>query len=92
MRFDPQSMSLVHAPLQGSYSIEVITLSTQNILEKKVKLQITPRVSGSTLVTPSGGPLQRYGVDYFVNGDELIWDGMGLDGVLEVNDFLICQY
>lgn len=92
MRFDPHSMSLVHAPLQGSYSIEVVTLTAQHILEKKIKLQTLPRVSGSTLVTPSGGPLQIYGVDYAVVDDELIWSGMGLDGVLEVNDILICQY
>lgn len=75
----------------SAYNVQFIILTTQDILNKYVTLEATPTVEEDVLVTPEGGPMQIYGNDYIVNGNQLSWDGLGLDGVLEVGEYLIVQ-
>lgn len=72
--------------------VERIELQEQDIFNKFVKLGDTPIISQNVIVTPEGGITQIYGIDYSVSGDRLLWDGLGLEGVLEQGDILIIQY
>jgi hypothetical protein len=72
--------------------VERIELQEQDIFNKFVRLGDTPIISQNVIVTPEGGITQIYGIDYSVSGDRLVWDGLGLEGVLEQGDILIIQY
>jgi hypothetical protein len=72
--------------------VERIELQEQDIFNKFVRLSDTPIISQNVIVTPEGGITQIYGIDYSVSGDRLVWDGLGLEGVLEQGDILIIQY
>lgn len=69
-----------------------ITLTATDILNKYVTLSTTPLIPSSVTLTPAGGIEQINGVDFEVVGNELRWDGKGLDGFLEINDVLIIQH
>jgi hypothetical protein len=71
---------------------ETIVLTTQHVAEKKVTLSNIPSFPESTLLTLQGGALQRYGIEFVVVGQELIWNGLTLDGFLEVDDTLLIYY
>ena len=72
--------------------VERIELQEQDIFNKFVRLSDTPIISQNVIVTPEGGITQIYGIDYSVSGDRLVWDELGLEGVLEQGDILIIQY
>lgn len=72
--------------------VERIELQEQDIFNKFVRLADTPIISQNVIVTPEGGITQIYGIDYSVSGDRLVWDGLGLESVLEQGDILIVQY
>lgn len=69
-----------------------ITLTTQSVADKKVTLMNLPAFPDSVILNLEGGTLQRYGIDYVVNGQELTWNGLSLDGFLETGDKLIIYY
>lgn len=71
---------------------ETITLDEQDLLNKFVNLSRIPQIAASIDLTPVGGPLQRYGADYLYNNGHILWDGLGLESVLEPNDQLMIQY
>jgi hypothetical protein len=72
--------------------IKRIELNQQDIFNKFVTISPAPLVSSSVLLTPEGGIPQTYGVDYIISGTQLKWDGLGLDGFLDITDVLIIQY
>lgn len=77
----------------GSGSItEVITLDQNDLINKYVTLNSSPYFSNKVSVTPSGGIPQINGVDFEVVGNELSWNGLGLDNFLELGEQLIIQY
>lgn len=69
-----------------------ITLTATDILNKYVVLSTTPLIPSSVTLTPAGGIEQINGIDFEVVGNQLRWDGKGLDGFLEINDVLIIQH
>jgi hypothetical protein len=69
-----------------------IILTTQTVADKKVTLTNLPAFPDSLILNLEGGTLQRYGIDYTVNGQELSWNGLSLDGFLEPDDKLIIYY
>ena len=71
--------------------MEIITLTSTNITEKKVKLSILPPIPSSVSLFPSGGIHQLNGVDFQVFEDEVRWEGLGLDNFLELNDIIVVQ-
>ena len=71
---------------------EVFTLTATNIAEAKVSLNRAPSNPRLVAVIPDGGIEQRYGVDYTVVGNDIIWSSMGLDGFLEENDVIRIYY
>lgn len=97
--YDASTTSWV--PVTGSspnqYKPEnVIILTTINISNKYIVLTEAPTVKSKTRVIVIGGPEQEYGVDFVVTNDDggkrLSWAGLGLDGVLEVNDSIVVTY
>lgn len=70
----------------NAFTIEDFTLSSLNISQKKIILSNTPKSSESLRFQPDGGLDQRLGIDYSVFGNEISWDGLELDGFLEVGE------
>lgn len=71
---------------------EVITLTSQNILDKFVILQEEPLFPGKVELIPGGGIPQINGIDFLVSGNVLSWNGLGLDNFLEENEILSIKY
>ena len=81
--------SLIHT---GGITIQIITLNSQQIANKYVTLLDTPANPSSVTLDIKGGIPQLFGEDFFVMGDMLTWNTLGLDGFLEVGDVLIIEY
>ncbi len=73
-------------------NVDNVTLSQQNLDEKKVSLSSVPAVPGAVTLLPIGGIPQVNGIDFVVVGNELSWNGLGLDNFLELGEHLIIQY
>jgi len=71
---------------------ETITLTQQNINQKRITLTLTPDVSYNISVTPREGCAQFIGSDFSVAGKDISWDGLGLDSLLVVGDILQIDY
>jgi len=73
-------------------SVETRVLTTQEITDKKLTLNTTPLTPSNILLTPEGGIPQRYGIDFTVSGNELSWNGLGLDGFLASGEYITIVY
>lgn len=71
---------------------ETKNLTTQEVADKKIILSNIPSFPETTMLSLEGGTLQRYGVDYVVNSQELSWNGLELDNFLEPGDVLRIYY
>ena len=70
-----------------------ITLTAQNISEKKVALPSTPKNPTEVILTPEGGPAQAYSVDFtIIETNKISWSGLGLDGFLEAGERIFVSY
>jgi len=69
-----------------------VTLSQQNLDEKKVSLSSAPAGPGAVTLLPIGGIPQVNGIEFEVVRNELSWNGLGLDNFLELGEQLIIQY
>jgi hypothetical protein len=69
----------------GTITAQPVTLTSTHIFEKKVALDNIP-AGGILWLHPHGGIPQRQGVDYSLSGGFLVWDSLGLDGVLSVDE------
>jgi hypothetical protein len=73
-------------------TFDSIILTTTHIADKKVTLTKVPAFPETTMLTLEGGALQRYGVDYTINIQDIEWNGLGLDNFLEPGDILQIYY
>jgi hypothetical protein len=71
---------------------ETIVLTPQMINDKAFTLVHTPDSVRSVLVVPAGGPPQLPEIDFNIIGSQLIWSGLGLDGILEAGDLILIHY
>lgn len=76
----------------ASYSVDKFTLNSTDIGNGFVTLSGTPTTPSDTILDVIGGIEQDYSVDFTVTGNLLIWNGLGLDGVLVVGDKLTVQF
>jgi hypothetical protein len=88
--FDTEWIS--QASISQDWQTEAFTLTQADILEKKIALQHLPKSAQAVRFVPDGGPEQRLGVDYIVTGSEIIWNGLSLDGFLEVGETIRVIY
>lgn len=73
-------------------NVDKILLDQQSIDDKKVSLSSSPSVHRAVTLIPLGGIPQVNGIDFEVIGNELSWEGLGLDNFLEIGEQLIIQY
>lgn len=73
-------------------NVEMITLTTTDIVNKSISLARTPDEPETIELTPIGGVTQVYGVDYIYIDGNISWGGLGLDGVLEETEQIIVRY
>lgn len=72
---------------------QILTITAENVAEKKIVLSFIPEFPESIKITPDGGPQQVYGVDYIIiNRNELSWANLSLDGFLEEGEFVFLSY
>lgn len=76
----------------GVDEIEYITLDGTDITNKYVTLAQTPFSATEVMLDIIGGGPQLYTTDFAVTTNQLDWDGLGLDGVLEAADKLRISY
>ena len=79
---------LAQVTAAGSRTVDLFTLSATDISNKYVNLSGTPNVANATELHVKGAPAQFYGDDFTVSGNQLSWNGLGLDGVLVAGDKL----
>lgn len=63
-----------------------VTLSAGQVTAKAVALSAVPAIPERVSFTVQGAPEQFYGDDFTINGSELSWGGLALDGILEAGD------
>jgi hypothetical protein len=78
--------------LSQEWQTEAFTLTEAHILEKKIALQYQPKSAQAVRFLPDCGPEQRLGVDYIVSGSEILWNGLTLDGFLEIGETIRVVY
>lgn len=67
-------------------------LSTDQIFYGKIVLDKSPDNPSNVRLIPKHGIEQDYGDDFVVNGNELIFKNLGLDGFLEENEVVYIYY
>lgn len=76
----------------SAVNIDKFTLDGTDISNKFITLSGTPTTAGNTILIIIGGIVQDYSVDFTISGAVLSWNGLGLDGILEIGDKLIIQF
>jgi len=79
----------------GLRVVDLFTLSVTDLNNKYIQLTATPIEPTDVVLEIAGAPIQRYGVDYVMDGaifDRLRWNGLDLDGLLEVGEELTVTY
>ena len=72
--------------------VDRFTLSAADISAKKVTLSDTPASSETVVVDIPEGTVQKLTLDYIVSGNEVQWDGRGMETILAENDRLIITF
>jgi hypothetical protein len=85
---DPRIQAIGSIPVEDSFTLT----SNQINVAKSVILTFTPSAGYEPKLLPIGGIEQQYGIDYTVTGTTLLWDGLGLDGFLEIGEILKVSY
>jgi hypothetical protein len=76
----------------ASYFVNKVTLNATDITNKFVTLTDIPTSPSDTILDIVGGITQDHSVDFTVTGNQLSWNGLGLDGILADGDKLIIQF
>lgn len=71
---------------------ETIVITHISLLMKRVLLTNTPLSGYDMVILPRGGCAQFLGEDFAVDGTEVSWQGLGLDGLLEAGDIIHVDY
>lgn len=71
---------------------EVIQVTPQILADKKVQLAYVPSPSNKTKVQIQGAPTQIVNIDFMVVGNEVRWDSLALEQLIDLNDYLIIDY
>lgn len=68
-----------------------VVLTAQMIADKGLTLPVTPRPD-SVEISLTFGSQQMNGVDFYVTGNAVRWDALGLDSILAIGDLIIVKY
>lgn len=72
--------------------IQKITVTSSILQTKSFSLTNSPDLRYNVTILPHGGPAQFINEDFIIDGLTLSWDGLGLDGLLEVGDTVQVSY
>jgi hypothetical protein len=72
--------------------VDVILLSSIDVANKSFSLSAVPADPSRIELTPFGGIVQIYGVDYTYLAGNIIWAGLGLEGFLEPGELILVRY
>lgn len=72
--------------------VDRFVISAENVTTKALMLSHTPLFPAAVMVFPTGGPAQRYGIDYSVYAEFITWDSLGLDNFIEEGDIVDVAY
>jgi len=75
-----------------NYAVDYLNLTALNIAEKKATLSAAPTSPEKTILDVITGVAQKYGLDFIVSGNQLMWEFLGLDGKLAENEQLRIEY
>lgn len=74
-----------------SFNTEVVEVTAEVLSSKSFQLLKSP--NGLVILTPQGGPPQIQNIDFEVSLSGLVsWNGLGLDGFVDLGDLFIVQY
>jgi hypothetical protein len=76
----------------GSITVLSITIKQSDVNHKYITLPTMPVDPQAVSLSFVGGTVQLNGIDFIVVGDQLSWDGLGLDGFIEKDDQIIVTY
>jgi len=76
----------------GTQIVEYKTLDATDISNKLITIPTTPSDVSKVILDVIKGSSQQYGVDFNVSGTTLNWNGLGLDGELNIGDVLRYHY
>lgn len=91
-KFPDGTVQTTAANTPPTFEIEYFILDATDISNKYVTLSYSPTSVSGVSLDVIAGCAQFYGDDYTVSGTQVGWDGLGLDGLLEVSDELRIMY
>jgi len=71
---------------------ERITITANHLLTKSLQLTLAPALGYNVSITPREGCTQFLGLDFTISEKQVLWNELGLDGLLEVGDILQVDY
>lgn len=83
---------LAQTSYDTQYRVEKFTLTPADITNKNVTIAQAPITSSKTRMQIIGGLEQDFGTDFTVSSNQISWNGLSLDGVLESGDKIIIIY
>lgn len=76
----------------GQIFTETRTLTPLEAANRQLTLANLPTTPNRTNLFPQNGIRQFFGTDYTISGNLLLWNGLGLDGILSAGDVIFIQY
>lgn len=86
--FTPVNLSTI----VGLHRTELRVISSIEASNKTLSLLAIPSSPTETVVMTVGGTVQKYNIDYKVTGNELTWNGYGMETIIESGDMLVIIY
>lgn len=71
---------------------ETIIITSTHLSSKSLTLTNTPNLGYNVNILPRGGCAQFLHSDFSISGTSVSWDGLGLDGLLEIGDIVQVDY
>lgn len=76
----------------ADFVVERILLNSAQAAAKSFPLAYVPANPSAIELTPIGGIVQIYGIDYVYSSGMISWAGYGLDGFLEPSEYVLVRY
>lgn len=76
----------------GEWKVEYHTVTVAEHTAKQFTMTETPTDANNTLVDILQGSSQQYSVDFTIAGNVLNWNGLGMDGIINIGDVIRLAY